>query len=527
MAEQLNKLIDNLKEYWGKLAPKTQKIVLGAAAAVVAFAVGLTVFLNMPKMGYKQIFPGMSGSEAAEVYAVLLEMGVSPEIDSRGNVQVPTDQWDDLQYRLSAQGYPKTTLTYDVFSNMSGFTTTEFEKRVALTYQLQEQIRATLNRWSGIDDAAVIINVPESSNFVWDQSKQEQSSASVTVTMRPGHNLAPEQVSAIKNHVASAVPGLQPAKVTVIDALTGVEPPSLENASGHYSAMRLEFERQVELAIENNVKRLLVPTYGTNGVTAVAKVSLDYDKIITERREVLPQEDDGEGVLTHIDEYYTVGGYDPARGLVGEEYNTDIPEYPNLSGINEGDVTVFDRSMDFDVGYVLTQIEKGEPLLREASLAVIVSDDNFTTEKEALLIDLISKSVNIQPYNITVANMDFQAAQAVGAGPAEEAVWMRYLPWLLGGGLLAIALGLAVLLVLRQNRRRKAEAALAEEVELEEQRKRDLQKEISEHKRMLQEEAKAAANLKEDAITQEVREFAARNPEITANLIRSLMREDR
>ena len=44
---------------------------------------------------------------------------------------------------------------------------------------------------------------------------------------------------------------------------------------------------------------------------------------------------------------------------------------------------------------------------------------------------------------------------------------------------------------------------------------------------MLQEEAKASANPKENAITQEIREFAERNPEITANLIRSLMREDR
>lgn len=527
MAEQLNRFIDNLKEYWGKLTPKTKKVVLGSAVAVVAFAVALTVFLNAPKMGYKQIFPGMTGSESAEVYAVLLEMGVKPEIDSGGNVRVPTRQWDELQYRLSAEGYPKTTLSYDVFSSMSGFTTTEFEKRVALTYQLQEQIRATLNRWSGIDDAAVIINVPESSNFVWDQSQKEQSSASVTVTMRAGQSLSPEQVSAIKNHVSSAVPGLPPARVTVIDAKTGVEPPSLESSAGVYSAQRLEFERQVELAIENNVKRLLVPTYGTYGVTAVAKVSLDYDKIITERREVLPQESDGEGVLTHIDEYYSVGGYDPAQGLVGENDNTDIPEYPNLSGINDGDVTVFDRSMDFDVGYILTQIEKGEPVLKEASLAVIVSDDNFTTDKESLLIDLISKSVNIQPYNITVANMDLQAAQAGGSGAAAEAAWMRYLPWLVGGGVLALVLGLIVVMLLRQNKKRKAAAALAEEAELENQRKRDLEKEISDHKRMLQDEAKSAANLKESAITEEVRDFAARNPEITANLLRSLMREDK
>jgi len=526
MAEQLNKLIDNLKEFWQKLESKTKKIIIWSTVGVLTFAIGLTVFINLPKMGYKTIFQGMSNTEAAEVYAVLLEMDVRPEIDNNGNVLVPKDQWDDLQYQLSARGYPKTTLTYDTFSNMSGFTTTEFEKRVALTYQLQDRLQSTLGRWSGIADAAVIINIPESSNFVWDQAQQEVSTASVTVNLRPGYSLEPRQVSAIKNHVASAVPKLLAKDVVVIDAATGIEPLSQEEQYGGYSTARLDYEREWEKAIEDSVKRLLGPTYGASGVTAVAKVSIDYDKMITERKDVLTQEETGEGVLTDIREYYTTGGDAIAQGLAGENDNTDIPEYPNLSGLGDNEINVFDRTRHYDTGYLLTQLEKIEPYLEEATLSVIVNDDNFTTEKQELLVELVSKSVNIPHYNIMVASMGLDSTATIA--PVEQTTsWMTY----------AIIAGLAILLVgmfaliiitiLRNNRKRKQVAFMAEEAELEDQRQRDLEKEIANHKRMLQEEAQASANLKEDAITQEVRDFASRNPEVTANLIRTLLKEDR
>ena len=80
---------------------------------------------------------------------------------------------------------------------------------------------------------------------------------------------------------------------------------------------RLEFEKQMQKDIEDNVKRLLAPIYGADGVTAVAKVKLDYDKMLTEQKELVPQ-DDGNGVKTHLDENYSLNGNVPAAGIVGE-----------------------------------------------------------------------------------------------------------------------------------------------------------------------------------------------------------------
>ena len=525
MAEQLKKILDEIKRVWSELAPKTKGTVKFITAAVLVFAVVLTLLINIPKLGYKVVFPGMSSSEAATVYATLLEMGVQPQIDDNGNVRVPADRWDDLQYELSAQGYPKTTLSYDTFSSMSGFTTTEFEKRVALVYQLQDRLQSTFKRWEGISDAAVTITIPEDSNFVWNQNQQQSSSASVTITMRPGYSLSREQVSAIKNHTASSVPKLEAKDVVVVDAATGVEIFATYEGD-YYGTRRLEFERELEKALEDNVKRLLAPSYGANGVTAVAKVVVDYDKMVKETKEVLPMED-GEGVVEHIEEHYETGQSAPYEGVVGEVDNTDIPRYPNLSGLDENQINVFDRITDYDIGYILTQIERGEPWLKEASIAVLVDEAFLDRAKEELLVGLISSSTNIAPESIKVSNLEFKTIETGSSSPARETNLLQII--ILAGIALVLLLILiiTIMVLLRRRKRRKEEEARLAEEALEAQRRMEREKEISDHKKMLYEEAQASANPKEDAIKQEIREFAEHNPEITANLIRSLMKEER
>ena len=73
-----------------------------------------------------------------------------------------------------------------------------------------------------------------------------------------------------------------------------------------FSDKRLEFERQIARGIEDNIIRILSPRYGVDGVTAVARVELDYDKMKTETRQLTP-EDTGKGVMTHFEEQFSRG----------------------------------------------------------------------------------------------------------------------------------------------------------------------------------------------------------------------------
>lgn len=526
---KIKEWLQGLREKWNALARTTRVFISAAVILVLAVALVGTFVLNAARQSYRQIFPGMTSSEAVEVYSVLQQMGASPQIDGGQRVTVPADQWDALVFELNSRGYPKTTLSYDVFTNASGFTATEFEKRTALVYQAQERMQATLLRQDGVSDAVVTFSVAETSNYIWDQNNQAKSTANISVRMMPGRELTAQRVTAIKHLAATSVPKLDPEDVVVVDAATGVELLGTGQENDAETRERLlELEEYIAKIYEDKVRRLLTPTYGADGVTAVATVALDYDKIVTETKQFQPLEGgDGGGVRSHYEEAYTRSGSDTVGGLVGEENNDDVPQYPFDDGTGDGSMLDYSKLIDYDNSYVLTQMEKGQAI-RAASIAVIVNDPQFTAEKEDTLVSLISKSVNISAENVVVTNLLVGEEQPTQPVISNGLTQRQILLLLIGAGiLLLLILILVIILSLRGKKKKKVEAEQKAQEEAAEQQRLEMERAVAEHKKRLQDEALAAHKPEENAIVDEVREFAEANPEITASLIRSMMREEK
>lgn len=226
----LKNSVGKLKERWKSQPGKTKKLVAAIGGGILCTAVLMAVVVGNSTGKYKVLFPGMSDTESVEVYAALQDMGVDSRIDSGGQVLVPTDQWEQLVFELNGQGYPQTAPSYDTFTSLSGFTSTEFEKKAGLIFQAQDRMQETLVRQEGIKAATVTFSVPESSSYIWDESNQQKSTGNVTVQMKPGYELTPERVSAIKHLASTSIPKLDPEDVVVIDAATGVEMPGVDDA---------------------------------------------------------------------------------------------------------------------------------------------------------------------------------------------------------------------------------------------------------------------------------------------------------
>lgn len=532
---KLKDWLEKLKEKWAAQPRRTRVMVLTAVFVVLSVALTMTIWLNISRMGYRVIFPGMTSGEATEVYATLQEMGVPVQISAGQQVSVPAEQWDALVFELNSRGYPKTALSYDTFTSATGFTATEFEKRVALVYQLQDRVQQTLMRQPDVVDAVVTFYVPETSNYMWDQNNSEKSTANVSITMASGKELTAARVSAIKHLAATSVPKLSVDDVVVIDALTGVQLLGLEEqeSDADYRTRMMELELLMAKNMEDKVRRLLTPRYGVDGVTVVASVQLDYDKLVTETKQYEALDGgDGGGVRSHYEEAGTRTGSDIAGGIVGEENNTDVPQYPYYNDDGDGNMLSYSRLIDYDNSYILTQLERGQAV-KSASIAVIVNDSDFTNEKEDTLVDLVSASVNLSKDNVVVTNLQVGTNEPQDVPASSGALSPRQLLLLLiiGGVLLLIIIIIVIILSLRSKKKKeededaKAMQALQEE---EARQRKENEMAIMEHKKKLQEEAKTkAANPAESAIVNEVREFAEENPEIAAALIRSMMKEEK
>ena len=531
------KALLSIKNTFAEMPKKKRNIIFGVAGGVVVLAAVLALVLNAKADKYVALYQGLESSEATAIYQELLADGIDAQLDSTGNVVVPKEIYDQCLLMLAAEGYPKTALTYDIFENSQGLTATESDRKQALIHQAQERLQGTLMRIKGVQDAVVNLAIPDNTDYVWEQVEDASvPTASVTITFNDDiEELSDEQITAIKNLVASAIPDLTPENVVLTDAKTMLELKVDEESHGGLGyTQNLDFERMVQSQIEENVIRILTPKYGLDGVFAVAKVTINYDKMMTEKMELIPNSKE-EGFLTHEEGTFQGGDKEVAGGVAGEENNTDIPDYQYNSGSALDGETLIEGLRDYDYGYIKTQIEKGNAILDKATVSVMVKQANLSNTNRDEIINIVSKSVDIDPENISVSSF-------VGEEPDDDVVIkptfiekLLELPlWqilLIFGVILLVALLLVLIpvIIISKKRKKKKKDGMEEYLQqIEDERAAEqlqLQQEIDRYKKELADIAMGDADPKDEAILKEVRNFAKANPKITANLLRSWIKE--
>lgn len=519
MEEQVKKSVDNVKEFWNKLDPKKKKVIGFSSLGVSLFIIAATIWLYASSASMVMLYRGMELDESKEVYAVLQEMGVPAEMDANGNIKVAKDAADNLRLELASQNYPKSTLSYDIFDSASGLTSTEWDKKQKLVLQLQDRLQDTLSRIEGVEKAVVTLNIAESNSYVW-QKEQIPSSAGVLLTLRPGIELSKKQVSGVKYLVSASVPKMTQSDVKVINAKTSLELKSAEETSGDvdYAIERLNFEEQIENRLEEKVLNQLSLRYGYDQMRVSATVVLDYDKMISESMEYKPEQGNT-GVIDSLEESYVKDANNYAQGIAGEDNNTDIPVIVDQDADGTPEVVDHTRNIDYAISYIKQQVQKDQAQVVSSTIAIMVVDAELTQEQKDAIIDQASKATNIPIANISVENILPTTGQPV-LNP--EGITISPLI-LIGLAIAAIVLIVIILLLTSRSKKSKAEKQARQEEDV--RHKITSEEEIEERKRLLRETAEAKSN-SENAITNEIREFAKTNPEITASLIRSWLKED-
>ena len=556
---------DKIKSFIEKLPKKTMKLVIIAAVAVVLVATVLTIILNSSSGNYVTLYPNLSASESGSVYQALIDMGAKAKIGPEGSVQVPSNEYDIWILQLAAKGYPKSALPYDIFSSHSGMTSTESEKAQWLLYQLQDRIQSTLERMDCVSSATVTITVPETSDYVWDTAtNKESASAGVLLTLKSGVTITGDQVSAIRNLIAASVPKMLAENVKVVDSSTMLELSPSGGSNATSTTGGLDFELLVQKQIEDNVDKLLASRYGSNGVVAVAKVTIDYDKMMTEKYDVSPNTN-GTGYVTKNSGTYSINGEASAGSVIGStsgnttatpgasatpgatatpgtgstagvSSNTGIPSYAYTSPNSQNGMTNYTWSNDYDYSYIKTQIESGNAILKRATISVLVNDSSLTSDKKDELVNLVSGCTDIPADLIVISSFTQQLSSTPPDSTATtqpsilDLDFLNLPKWVYiaaGCALLLIIIIVVVVIALLKRGKKAKLRALAESEEkakLEEQKRK--QSEIETYKRSLEDMAKGNIDPKDEAIMTEVRNFAKENPQVTANLLKSWLKEE-
>ena len=189
---------------------------IAAMGAVTIALIGFFAFLILrvtaPQM--TPLFTDLSLEDSSTIAKELDREGVTYELRNDGNIiMVPSDRVARLRMTLAENGLPKGGgVGYEIFDKSDALGTTSFVQNINSLRALEGELARTIRALDRVQDARVHLVMPERPLFSRDKI---EPSASIVLKVRG--SLEPAQVRAIRHLVATAVNGLRPQRISIVD----------------------------------------------------------------------------------------------------------------------------------------------------------------------------------------------------------------------------------------------------------------------------------------------------------------------
>lgn len=384
-------------DVWAKLTTLQRVSIIAATVAVVIAVTVLVIWSNRP--AYQTLYADMSTEDLEEVSGNLRQKQITYNI--KGNsIEVMKDSVYDTRMVLAAEGLPRTKTTgFELFDEPK-FGMTEFAQNVNFQRALQGELSKSISTLNEIAEANVHLSIEKERIF---GENDNASKASVVVKLKPGARLRPEEVKSISHLVASAVKGLTPQNVQIIDTAGNLLSEFLTDENQPYMLTQTQLERQKaeEKRIEANLRGLLAQVVGEGKYVVKVNVDMDFNK-----RETM-KEEFGDTPVTRSQRTLEINsknmGKGPA-GIPGVESNLAEPDITTDSVISEYSKT--DETQNFEINKTVTREEKVGGEIKRLTVAVVVDDQNVTetVDGKSQVVRRPRTEENIAKLKLTVAS---------------------------------------------------------------------------------------------------------------------------
>ncbi len=247
-------------------------IGIGVAAVLVA------MLLKMGGEPQALLYSNLDPKEASQVTAALDASGVKYEAKGDGTtIMVPRDKVASSRLLIAGKNLVTSgSVGYEIFDNAPSLGQTDFVQHLNQQRALEGELARTIRGIQGVSSARVLLSMPKRQLFEDDAD----AGASASVMVSSGRRIGPDQVRAIRNLVAGAVPNLKPERITVADErglLAGAGDSDVAAASGE----RGDYEEKLRKAVMNMVEGVVGPGHARVQVTAdldMARTTLSEKK---------------------------------------------------------------------------------------------------------------------------------------------------------------------------------------------------------------------------------------------------------
>jgi flagellar M-ring protein FliF len=393
--------VQQLGEFWTSLAPRA-RFALGAAVAAILVALSAACIWLL-RTDYQVLFTDLKPQDSAAMVTELERMKVPYRIGGDGNtIYVDASLVHSTRLKLMGKDIPlHGAAGFELFNN-SDFGMTEFVQKVNYQRALQGEITRTILSLSEVQDARVHLALPEDGLFKRSGAKAK---AAITLSMKPGESLRPEQVAGIQRLVAAAIPGVAAQDVTIIDqqgiALTRA---NAGDGDPGASAGILDLKRETEKMLARKATQVLERAFGAGEVLASVDVSLNMDHVRVTTEDVLP-------APGHM------GG--PAAGVIVRERETLRDVGPPLgNGDPSGRSGNSQHEVDYQVGRRVEQVATQPGAIRRLHVVAVVGQ-RLDDKQLAQTRELVAAAVGAVPERGD--SVVVQTLHAFGAPPIDDA----------------------------------------------------------------------------------------------------------
>ena len=247
-------------------------LLIGLAASI---ALGVAVVLWMQTPNYTRLPGQLSGQTLNDVISVLERNNIRYNVDtSTGSIMVDSTKVNEAKLKLASENLSLTSgHGFEMIEKDQGFGTSSFLQKARYKRAIEGELARTITSMRSIQSARVHLALPKESAFI--RNKQE-ASASVFISLVPGHSIEKNQISAITNLVASSISSLKTSQVTIVDdkgkLLSNAESADMMGLT----TSQLDYTRNIEKTFVARIERMLNPIVGLGNVRAQVTAEVDF-----------------------------------------------------------------------------------------------------------------------------------------------------------------------------------------------------------------------------------------------------------
>jgi len=292
MNEWFKKTLTQIKTLWGKWTPIQKGILAAVIVAAVVIIVLLASWSAKPSLVPLIDTPVTDATVRERIVLRLNEENVKATVSQSGIISVNDEQTARRMRAILLREdlIPQNTDPWALF-DVERWTRTDFERNIDVRRAVIEEVRKHIKALDDVDDASVVVNLPEDKLF---QADQNPVTASVILYPKPGSDISTnrKKIEGIQKLLKYAVEGLTDDNITIADNSGNI----LNDFAGLKDFDRLSIiEKQqkiiakLETQYEIKILNILQKTYGTDRVRDLSiKIDMDMSEKTAETVEYLP-----------------------------------------------------------------------------------------------------------------------------------------------------------------------------------------------------------------------------------------------